>query len=91
MEVLQHAANEHSKDIIENISVKEKEQQIENYEEPSENHNFSGNSNQTEEIVSDKYRCTKCQEIVYKKDALKPATEDGQELCSLCTILHYYD
>ena len=86
MEVLIHAAKEHSKDIIENISVKEKEQLIANTDK-----NFQDDSKKTEEIDSDKYKCSKCKEIVYKKDALKPSTDKGELLCSLCTILHYYD
>ena len=78
IEVLQHAAKEHSSNIKENTSVKEKETTLEVEEE-----------DQTEHIDMDKFKCMRCKEIVYKKDALKEYDENGQNMCSLCTILSY--
>ena len=55
IEVLQHAAKEHSSNIKENTSVKEKETTLEVEEE-----------DQTEHIDIDKFKCMRCKEIVYK-------------------------
>ena len=78
IEVLQHAAKEHSSNIKENTSVKEKEITLEVEEE-----------DQTENIDIDKFKCMRCKEIVHKKDALKEYDENRQNMCSLCTILSY--
>ena len=88
MEVLIHAAKEHRKNNTENIYVNEKKKKI--YKKKTQE-NFLDDSKKTEEIVSEKYKFSKCQEIVYKKDSLKPSKDKGELLCSLCTILHYYD
>ena len=72
----QHATQELSSNIKENTSVKYKETTLEVKEE-----------GQAEEIYIHKFKCMRCKEIVYKKDALKEYDENGQNMCSLCTIL----
>ena len=75
MEVLKHVAKEHSKNVIETISVKEKEQII----------------NQNEEDISEKevkikhskqFKCYKCKEIV--------SLNYVQQMCNLCTMTEAY-
>ena len=42
-------------------------------------------------IKSDKFKCDKCKEIIWKADALKAYIEGGHNICSLCAILSYGD
>ena len=57
MEVLQHVAKEHSQDIIPNISVKEKEQQLDQHEEDIyENKDLID--------VWTQFKCFKCREVI---------------------------
>ena len=60
MEVLQHVAKEHSQQIIENISVKEKEKQVE--ENDIDDTEFKDIFDK-----SIKLRCFKCKDIVSLK------------------------
>ena len=50
----------------------------------------SSNIVEEEELIEvDKYKCIKFKKIVLKADAFSNYKEDGQEWCSLCTILNY--
>ena len=71
MEVRIQVAKERSKDIIANIYVTKKKQLIENTEK-----NFLDGLNKSEEIDSDKYKCSICKEILYNKYARKPSTDN---------------
>ena len=71
LEVWIHIAKEHSKDIMAKISVKKKYKLIENTEK-----NFLDDLNKAEELDSDKYKCSICKEILYKKYARKPSTDN---------------
>ena len=82
MEVLQHVAKEHSKDIIPNISVKEKEQQIDqHYEDISENKDIIN--------ILTQFKCFKCKEIVSLTDKFNDDLQEEQ-MCKLCTMTEAY-
>ena len=78
IEVLQPAAKEHSSNIKQNIPVNDKETTLEVEE-----------GDQTKHIDIDKFKCMRCNEIVYKQDALKEYNGNRQNICSLCPILAY--
>ena len=82
MEVLQHVAKQHSKDIIPNISVKEKEQQVDqNEEDISEN----------KEIIDvlTQFKCFKCREVFSLNNKFNDDLQDEQ-MCKLCTLIEAY-
>ena len=80
LEVLQHVAKEHSQNIIANISVKEKEQQMFQYEEdiPVDNINTSTH-----------FKCFQCKEIVSIDDKFNDDLQNNQ-MCKLCTMTQAY-
>ena len=78
MEVLHHLAKEHSQNIIANISVKEKEKQVEENEvDDTEFDNFD---------KSTKFRCFKCKDII----SLENKFIDEDQMCKLCTMTAAY-
>ena len=80
MEVLQHMAKENSDNIIANISVKEKEQQMFQYEEdiPEDNINTSTH-----------FKCFQCKKIVSIDDKFNDDLQNNQ-MCKLCTMTQAY-
>ena len=82
MEVLQHVAKEHSQQVIENTSVKEKEKQVE--ENDIDDTEFKNNFDE-----SMKFRCFKCKDIVSLKDKLNDDLVENQ-MCKLCTMTEAY-
>ena len=84
MDALKHSAKDHSGNIVEDMSTKSRKKRsyYENQEEVEE---------EEEWIDADQYKCIKCNKIVLKADAFSNYKEDGQEWCSLCTILNYGD
>ena len=82
IEVLKHVAKEHSKIVIENISVKEKEQIInQNQEDISEKEDNIDHSKQ--------FKCYKCKEIVSLNDKFNDDLQE-QQMCKLCTMTEAY-
>ena len=78
MEVLQHVAKEHSKNVIENISVKEKEQLfIDNEEDISE---YEDNID-----LSIQFKCHKCKERVSINNKFNNDLQK-EHMCKLCTM-----
>ena len=80
MEVLRHVAKEHSKNVIENISVKKQlsnqhEEDISEYKENID--------------LSIKFRCYKCKEIVPINDKFNDDLQENQ-MCKLCTMTEAY-
>ena len=82
MEVLQHVAKEHSKDIIPNISVKEKEQQVDQHEE---------DISEKKDIIDvlTQFKCFKCREVVSLNNKFNDDLHDEQ-MCKLCTMIEAY-
>ena len=80
MEVLQHVTKEHNDNIIANISVKEKEQQMCPYEEdiPEDNINTSTH-----------FKCFQCKEIFSIEDKFNDDLQNNQ-MCKLCTMTQAY-
>ena len=74
MEILHHVAKEHSKNIIANISVEEKEQHI--YENEQNDSEIKDTFDKTT-----KFKCFKCK---FNDDL----TED--QMCKLCTMTEAY-
>ena len=79
MEVLQHVAQVHSQNITANISVKEKEKQVE--ENEVDDNEFEDNFDK-----STKFRCFKCKDIV----SLEHKFNDEDHMCKLCTMIAAY-
>ena len=83
IESLKYTAQDHSSNIKEDKrksystikSVRKFENQLEVEEEDI-----------LEDSDSDEFRCMKGKDIFLKKDALNEYLEDGQNMCSLCTI-----
>ena len=82
MEVLQHVAKDHSKNIPANISVKEKEKQIDEQEEDIAEDKDSFD-------ISTKFKCFKCREIVSLDDKFNNDIQEDQ-MCKLCTMFQAY-
>ena len=80
LEIPQHLAKEHSQNIIANILVKEKEQQMFQYEEDTPEDNFNTSTN---------FKCFKCKEIVSINDKLNDDLQVDQ-MCKLCTMTQAY-
>ena len=80
MEVLQHVAKEHSKNIIANISVKEKEQQTEKHEVDEIKDNID---------ISTHFMCFRCKDIVSLNDKFNDDLMENQ-MCKLCTMTEAY-
>ena len=80
MEVLQHVAKEHSDNIIANISVKEKEQQMYLYEEDIPEDNIN---------ISTHFKCFQCKEIVSIDEKFNDDLQNNQ-MCKLCTMTQAY-
>ena len=77
LEVLKHVAKDHSKNITENISVKEKEL----FESEKEK---NGKCNEQDNFESlRKFRCFKCKEIVSLEDKFNDDLKEYQ-MCKLC-------
>ena len=73
-------AKEHSQNIIDNISVNEKEQQMFQYEEDIPEDNFD---------ISTHFKCFKCKEIVSIDDKFNDDLQKDQ-MCKLCTMTQAY-
>ena len=86
LEALKHTANDHSSNIQED---KRESESTEKSVSTSETHLEVEEEDAADQIESDKFKCKKCKEIFFKKDALVEYTEGGQNMCSLCTILNY--
>ena len=86
LEALKHTANDHSSNIQED---KRESESTEKSVSTSETHLEVDEEDAADEIESDKFKCKKCKDIFFKKDALIEYTEGGQNMCSLCTILNY--
>ena len=82
MEGLHHLAKEHSTDIIPNISVKEKEQQVDQHEEEiSENKDIID--------VLTQFKCFKCRKVVSLTNKFNDDLQDEQ-MYKLCTMTEAY-
>ena len=79
MEVLHHVAQDHSQNIIANISVKEKEKQVK--ENEVDDTEFEDNFDK-----STKFRCFNCTDIVSLENKFK----DEDHMCKLCTMTAAY-
>ena len=86
LEALKHTSKDHSSNIQEDKRESESTEKSLNI---SETHLEVEEENTGDQIESDKFKCKKCKEIFFKKDALIEYTEGGQNMCSLCTILNY--
>ena len=86
LEALKHSAKDHSSNIQED---KRESESTEKYVSISETHLEVEEEDGADQIESDKFKCKKCKDIFFKKDALIEYTEGGQNMCSLCTILNY--
>ena len=84
IEVLQHVAKEHSKNILENISVKEKEQLSNGMRHEEDISEYEENID-----LSIKFRCYKCKEIVPINDKFNDDLQENQ-MCKLCTMTEAY-
>ena len=80
MEVLPHAAKEHSDNIIANISVKVKEQETFQYEEDIAEDNIN---------TSTHFKCFQCKEIVSIGDKFHDDLQNNQ-MCKLCAMTQAY-
>ena len=79
VDMLKHVADKHS-----NKYVQRRDSTEPAYIKEHQKHNEV-----LEKIEDDKFKCFKCKKIVLKCDALKTFTEEGKNICSLCTILSY--
>ena len=86
LEALKHTAKDHSSNIQEDKRESESTSKSLNI---SETHLEVEEEDTGDQIESDKFKCKKCKEIFFKKDALIEYKEGGQNMCSLCTILNY--
>ena len=82
MEILKHVAKEHSKNIIANISVKEKEKQ--NAEDEGD---ISENEDNIDKLIQ--FKCFKCKNIVSLGDKFNDDLEENQ-MCKFCTMTSAY-
>ena len=82
MEILHHVAKEHSKNIIANISVKEKEQHI--YENEQNDSKIEDTFDKTT-----KFKCFQCKDIVSLEDKFNDDLKEDQ-MCKLCTMTEAY-
>ena len=83
MEVLEHVAKEHSKNIVANMSVKEKEKLTEQDDIDI--------SDCEDNIDKDfKFKCVKCKNIVSLDDKFNDDLKEDQ-MCKLCTMFAAYD
>ena len=79
IEVLQHVTKEHSHNIIENISVKEKEQM---------EYSKEGKGSDSD-VESDELKCAKCDKIVLQEDNIT-IDEEEHSRCQFCQMMTLY-